>query len=83
VSGEDTVFADADGVVFMPNGRVQQLLVAARAIWETERPQADALTSGTTLRDQFRFPEYLKRRTADPAYTFRRHLREHGHSIEE
>jgi 4-hydroxy-4-methyl-2-oxoglutarate aldolase len=79
----DVVFADEDGVLFTPGQRVEEILSTARAIWQTERTQAEALADGKKLREQLKFDEYLQRRSADPDYTFREHLREIGGAIEE
>ena len=43
----------------------------------------EAVRSGTTLRTQLRFSEFLEKRAKDPAYTLRRHLRATGGAIEE
>jgi len=59
------------------------LLSVAHEIWERERRQAEAIKSGRSLRDQLDFPRYLKKRAADPAYTFREHLRKISGAIEE
>ncbi|MET8542977.1 RraA family protein [Kitasatospora sp. NPDC004799] len=83
VSAEDVVFADADGVLFVPGDRVAEVLETAGAIARTERAQAARITAGDTLRRQTAFDEYLERRAADPAYSFRRHLRRVGGAIEE
>lgn len=83
VGKEDLVFADDDGVIFAPAKQAEKLLFAAHEIWQTERQQAEAIQSGRTLREQLRFEEYLSKRSADPAYTFRRHLRQIGGAIEE
>jgi regulator of RNase E activity RraA len=80
---EDVVFADADGVLFAPSQKVEELLSTANTIWQTERRQVEALQAGKKLRDQLRFDEYLAKRSADPDYPFRRHLREIGGAIEE
>jgi 4-hydroxy-4-methyl-2-oxoglutarate aldolase len=79
----DVVFADADGVLFAPSPRAEEILSAANTIWQTERRQAETLQAGKNLREQLRFAEYLAKRSADPAYTFRRHLRDIGGAIEE
>ena len=83
VTDEDIVFADEDGVLFVPGHRSEQLLSAAHAISGTERRQAEAIKSGVTLHDQLKFDQYLAHRTADPSLTFRKHLRAIGGAIEE
>jgi 4-hydroxy-4-methyl-2-oxoglutarate aldolase len=77
------VFADDDGVAFVPAGRVDEVLDAARAIWQVEREQASRIAAGETLRGQTSFDEYLLRRADDSSYTFRQHLRQIGGAIEE
>ncbi|MFE7526072.1 RraA family protein [Kitasatospora sp. NPDC057542] len=83
VSAEDVVFADPDGVLFVPADRVAEVLETAGAIARTERAQAGRIASGDTLRRQTAFDAYLERRAADPAYSFRQHLRRVGGAIEE
>ncbi|MFI8260072.1 MULTISPECIES: RraA family protein [unclassified Streptomyces] len=83
VGGWDFVFGDADGVLFVPGDRVEEVLDTALAIRETEREQARRIRSGETLRTQTAFADYLVLRDADPSYTFRRHLRRMGGAIEE
>lgn len=83
VSGEDVVFGDDDGVLFVAADRAEQVLTAAHEIWQTEREQARRIRAGRTLRQQTAFDDYLARRGADPAYTFRQHLRRVGGAIEE
>jgi 4-hydroxy-4-methyl-2-oxoglutarate aldolase len=82
-SSEDVVFADDDGVVFVPAGQAGPVLAAARQIGEVERDQARRIGEGQTLRQQTAFDDYLARRATDPSYTFRRHLRGIGGAIEE
>ena len=83
VGRDDIVFGDADGVLFVSAGRAAEVLATARRIWQVERDQAEQIRAGRTLRRQTRFDDYLARRDADPAYTFRRHLRGIGGAIEE
>ena len=80
VTAADVVLADDDGVLFIPAGRAEQVVMLAEAIRDTERRQADRIRAGTSLRDQIRFADYL---TARPARTFREHLRAIGGAIEE
>lgn len=83
VRKEDVVFGDLDGVLFVSAHRTEELLASALSIWQKEREQANAVRAGRTLREQFRFDEYLARRSTDPSYTFRKHLRALGGAIEE
>jgi len=83
VTNEDIVFADEDGILFVPERQVGQVLTTARSIWEKERRQAQAILAGRKLREQLRFDDYLAKRSADASYTFRRHLRAIGGAIEE
>jgi len=83
VKKEDLVFADNDGVLFVSGKGVSKLLTIAGEIWQTERAQAEAARAGINLRNQFRFDEYLARRSADSQYTFRKHLRSLKAAIEE
>ena len=82
VGREDIVFGDDDGVLFTPLQYVKDVLSTALSIREAERRQADALKSGQTLSQQFKFGEYLNKRSKDPTYTFRKHLKEIGGAIE-
>jgi len=83
VTGDDIVFADADGVLFAPCEAAPELLVEAEKILETERRQASAIAKGETLHTQLHFDEYMAKRSSDPGYTFRTHLRAIGGAIEE
>jgi regulator of RNase E activity RraA len=43
VTSDDAVFADDDGCLFVETALLEEVLTAARTIWETERRQADAI----------------------------------------
>ena len=83
VERSDTAFADDDGCLFVLGQHADDLLSVAHEIWERERHQAEAIKSGRSLRDQLDFARYLKKRAADPGYTFREHLRKISGAIEE
>jgi 4-hydroxy-4-methyl-2-oxoglutarate aldolase len=79
----DVVFADDDGVIFVPSTSIQKVLDAAEAIWKVERRQAEKIQAGKKLSEQLDFDSYLTKRNSDPSYTLRRHLRERGGAVEE
>ena len=83
VDSSAAVFADDDGVLFVPRDRLDEVLETAHAIRRTEREQADRILAGRTLRAQTAFDDYLARRAQEPDYTFRAHLRAIGGAIEE
>ncbi|MHB8730236.1 MAG: RraA family protein [bacterium] len=83
VGAADIAMGDANGVLFVPAARAQEIVALARAIRETERAQAEKMRRGTSLRAQLRFADFLAGRSANPALTFRDHLRRIGGAIEE
>jgi 4-hydroxy-4-methyl-2-oxoglutarate aldolase len=83
VDGSDFVVGDDDGLVFAPADQAGRIFEVAEEILSTEREQAEAIRSGTTLRAQLGFAEYLETRRRDPSYTLRKHLRRVGGAIEE
>ena len=77
--GTDHVFADDDGVLFVPSARAAEVLAVAAEIAAQEQAQADAVAEGRPLREQFRFRDYVAARRSEPNYGFREHLRRvHG-----
>ncbi len=82
VERSDVAFADDDGCLFVRGQHADDLLSVAHEIWERERRQAEAIKSGRSLREQLDFARYLKKRGADPGYTFREHLRKISGAIE-
>lgn len=83
ITNEHTAFIDQDGAVFVETKYVDQVIEVAKAIREREVKQANAAANGTSLRDQFRFDEFLKKRSNNSSLTFREHLRGVMSSIEE
>jgi regulator of RNase E activity RraA len=82
VSSQDVVFGDEDGALFVPASALDAVLAAAEAIRDTERAQAARIAAGDSLRNQVHFTEYLVARAANPALTFRDHLKAVGGAIE-
>lgn len=74
---------DDDGVAFAPLARAEEIFAVAEKIAATERGQVEAIGSGTSLRAQLKFAEYLEKRGRDPSYTLRAHLKQVGGAIEE
>ena len=83
VGPDDVAMGDANGVVFLPMARAEEIATLARSIRDTERAQAGKMRRGTSLRAQLRFSDFLARRSSNPATTFREHLRRIGGAIEE
>jgi regulator of RNase E activity RraA len=82
LTADDVIFGDDDGVVFALLQDVEGIISLARTIVETEQRQAENVKNGKTLSQQFKFDEYLKKRSKNPAYTFREHLQKIGGAIE-
>jgi 4-hydroxy-4-methyl-2-oxoglutarate aldolase len=83
VHPDDVVFADDDGCVFVLAQHVDEVFSSAHEIWQRERRQAEAIKNGRSLREQLDFARYLEKRTTQPGYTFREHLRKMNGAIEE
>ena len=83
VRTSDYVVADDDGVLFLPQEGLADIVSFARQIRDTEARQAAAMAGGTSLRRQLRFDDHLSRRRGDPTYAFRQHLRDIAGAIEE
>lgn len=76
VTSSDFVVADANGVLFLPEARLDDIIAAAVAIRDTERRQIKAMETGRSFRSQVRFSEYMSRRDRDASYSFRQHIKD-------
>ncbi len=76
VTPSDFVVADADGVLFLPEARLDDIIAAAVAIRDTERRHIEAMKTGRSFRSQVRFSEYMSRRDRDARYSFRQHIKD-------
>ena len=79
---DDVVLGDDDGVVFALLQDIEEIISLARKIAETEAHQAENIKKGKTLSQQFKFDEYLKKRSKNPDYSFRQYLQAIGGAIE-
>ncbi len=75
ITSSDIVVGDANGVLFLPENRLDDIVAAAVGYRETEARQLKAMAAGKSYREQSRFGEYRARRTQDPGYGFRQHLK--------
>ncbi len=82
VHAGDVVHGDADGLVVVGAADAAVVVAAAESIRAAEHRQAAAMADGRSLRLQLGFADYLRRAAADPHYTLRRHLEEHGGAVE-
>jgi 4-hydroxy-4-methyl-2-oxoglutarate aldolase len=76
ITSSDFVVADANGVLFLPEDRLEDIVKAAISYRETEARQLKGMSEGKTYRIQTRFSEYLARRRREPGYGFRQHLKD-------
>lgn len=83
VTADDGVFADDDGVLFVPHARSEEVARKAAEIWRVERQQAAEVARGRLLREQLRLADYVAARRERPELTFREHLRKIQGAIEE
>jgi regulator of RNase E activity RraA len=76
ITSSDFVVGDANGVLFLPEDRLEEIVAAATSYRETEARQLKAMNEGRSYRAQTRFSEYLERRQRESGYGFRQHLKE-------
>jgi regulator of RNase E activity RraA len=82
ITRDDIVFADDDGVLFVPAAAIADVLTAAEGVRDTEAAQGKKSRAGQSLRDQLQFAAYLEARAVDPSLTLRQHLAAIGGAIE-
>ncbi|CAD5246729.1 Regulator of RNase E activity RraA [Bosea sp. 62] len=76
IAETDYVAADSNGVLFLPESRIEDIVAAAIGYRETEARQLAAMRAGRSYRSQTRFDQYLTTRAQNPAYGFRQHLKD-------
>lgn len=76
VTAGDVVVADANGILFLPEDRLADIMAAAVGYREKEARQLDAMRAGRSFRSQIQFDGYLVRRNQDISYSFRQHLKD-------
>lgn len=75
VTRSDFVVADANGVIFIDEGKLPEIVEAAKKYRDTEAKQLAAMKAGRSFRDQIKFETFLDKRKSDPTYGFRQHLK--------
>ncbi len=83
VSQDDFAIGDQDGVIFVAESSLLEVLDVAETIRDTEQMQAQKMREGCSFRQQSRFQEYLKLRQSNASLGFRQYLRSIGGAIEE
>ena len=76
ITSNDFVVGDSNGVLFLPEDRLGEIIAAAIAYRETEARQLKAMREGRSFRSQVRFSEYMSRREQDAKYGFRQYLKD-------
>jgi 4-hydroxy-4-methyl-2-oxoglutarate aldolase len=74
----EAVFADGDGVLFVPREQVTRVLDAADDLRASEQAQVARIRAGTTLREQLQFDVYMRERDKDPTLTLGEHIKRLG-----
>ena len=72
------VFADDDGVVFVPKEHIESVMDAAEELRSSERAQVERIRAGSTLREQLQFDRYLQEKKNNPTLTLGEHMKKIG-----
>lgn len=75
ITADDYVVADANGVLFLPQNRLPEIVSAATLYRDTEARQLKAMREGKSYREIIRFDDYVAERDGHPDYGFRQHLK--------
>lgn len=75
ITPRDIVVGDANGVIFIAEDKLEQVIAAAKTYRDTEARQLSAMRSGQSFRGLIRFPDYIAKRNIDPSYGLRAHLK--------
>ena len=76
ITRDDFVIADENGVLFVAQKALREVVAAAASYRDTEARQLSALREGRSYRAQTRFTDYAARRARQPDYGFRQHLKD-------
>ncbi len=74
----DYVFADDDGVLFVPKDHIESVVDTAEEIRGAEQAQVEKIRAGTTLREQLQFDLYLREKKNNPSLTLGEHMKKIG-----
>jgi regulator of RNase E activity RraA len=76
VTQMDVVFGDEDGVIFVAYPEIENVIEIAQDIYRAERQRVLGIHEGRSLREQYKFYDYLEKRKQNPDYTFNQHLQD-------
>jgi len=74
VTEKDFVVADFDGVIFLPEDRLEELVEAAEGVLAKEDEQRADMARGISIREQIHFADFVERRKENPKLTLREFL---------
>lgn len=72
------VFADDDGIVFIPKEHIESVMDAAEKLRSSEQAQVERIRAGSTLREQLEFDRYLEEKKNNPTLTLGEHMKKLG-----
>lgn len=78
VARGDVVFADVDGILFVPGEHIDRVMETAEELRRAELEQVERIRAGTTLREQMQFDQFLREKEKNPALTLGEHMKKLG-----